>query len=397
MSRLITNFSNFPRRGGGGGGGICDEQPLGSYDLYGWGYNNGSTGTLGLNSSSTAIPQPQQVTGSTWSQVSTVSRIHSIGLKSDGTVYVCGANGQGQFGNGTTSGDSKVFIQTASSYTCKYVYAGPYHSVIIDEDGYMYGCGRQASGASLGLNSTSQQLSWTQEYLGETWKKVALSSGGTSYSGAAINSDGSLYTSGKGGYGILGNGSTSDSLIFQQVDSDSWADVCIGLLHMIGVKCDGTLWGWGLNSRYQLGQGQGDTTTRYYPTQIGSASNWVKAFCGYYSTHVLNADGEIWSCGRNTNGVCGTNDSAGSDLYDLKQEYTQSTDWIDIGGGDYHVIAVKSNGDIWGWGNNQYTSLTSSVPNGDNVAPQEINTSLNCVGVSRGGSYDNYGNFALVD
>ena len=394
MSRLITNFSNFPRRGGGGG--ICDEQALGSYDLYSWGYNNGSSGVLGLNTNTSNITQPQQVTGSTWSQVSTAGRTHSIALKSDGAVYVCGSNGQGQFGNGTTSGSSKVFIQTASSYTCKYVYAGPYQSVIIDEDGYMYGCGRQANGASLGLNSTSQQLNWTQEYLGETWKKVALSSGGP-YSGAAINSDGSLYTSGAGAYGMLGNGSSSDVLIFQQIDSDSWADISIGVGHMIAVKCDGSLWGWGLNNRYQLGQGQGDTTNRLYPTQIGSASNWIKVFCSYFATHALNADGEIWSCGRNTNGVCGTNDSAGSDLYDLKQEYTQSTDWIDIGGGNYHVIAVKSNGDIWGWGKNDYTSLTSSAPVGDNLAPQEINTSLNCVGVSRGGSFDSYGNFALVD
>jgi len=393
MSRLITNFSNFPRRGGGGG--ICDEQALGSYDLYSWGYNNGSSGVLGLNTNTSNITQPQQVTGSTWSQVSTAGRTHSIALKSDGAVYVCGSNGQGQFGNGTTSGSSKVFIQTASSYTCKYVYAGSYHSVIIDEDGYMYGCGRQANGASLGLNSTSQQLNWTQEYLGATWKKVALSCYYSNYSGAAINSDGSLYTSGEGSYGILGNGSTSDSLIFQQIDSDSWADVCIGRLHMIGIKCDGTLWGWGLNNRYQLGQGQGDTTSRYYPTQIGSASNWVKTFCGLYSTHVLNADGEICSCGQNGYGVCGTNSS--SYVYSLTQEYTQSTDWIDIGGGDYHVIAVKSNGDIWGWGRNEYTSLTSSVPVGDNIVPQEINTSLNCVGVSRGGSVDNYGNFALVD
>jgi len=393
MSRLITNFSNFPRRGGGGG--ICDEQALGSYDLYSWGYNNGSSGVLGLNTNTSNITQPQQVTGSTWSQVSTAGRTHSIALKSDGAVYVCGSNGQGQFGNGTTSGSSKVFIQTASSYTCKYVYTGPYQSVIIDEDGYMYGCGRQSNGASLGLNSTSRQLNWTQEYLGATWKKVALSCYYSNYSGAAINSDGSLYTSGEGSYGILGNGSTSDSLIFQQVDSDSWADVCIGRLHMIGVKCDGTLWGWGRNSQYQLGQGQGDTTSRYYPTQIGSASNWVKAFCGYYSTHVLNADGEIWSCGQNGYGVCGTNSS--SYVYSLTQEYTQSTDWIDIGGGDYHVIAVKSNGDIWGWGRNEYTSLTSSAPVGNNIVPKELNTSLNCVGVSRGGSYDNYSNFALIN
>ena len=52
-----------------------------------------------------------------------------------------------------------------------------------------------------------------------------------------------------------------------QVGTDTtWKSIAIGDNHIIGVKTNGTLWGWGNNSQGELGLG--DKTERSSPTQV---------------------------------------------------------------------------------------------------------------------------------
>ena len=56
------------------------------------------------------------------------------------------------------------------------------------------------------------------------------------------------------------------------MDTD-WAMVDGGGQFAAAVKTDGTLWAWGQNHLYQLGQG--DLTERLVPTQIGADADWA--------------------------------------------------------------------------------------------------------------------------
>lgn len=83
---------------------------------------------------------------------------HSLFLKGDGTVWMCGNNGCGQFGMGNTT-DSNTPIQNPGLTDVVQIAAGECYSLFIKNDGTGMAAGGNASGGQLGIgnftNSTS--------------------------------------------------------------------------------------------------------------------------------------------------------------------------------------------------------------------------------------------------
>jgi len=52
-----------------------------------------------------------------------------------------------------------------------------------------------------------------------------------------------------------------------------WTAITAGGKHTIALKSDGTLWAWGWNGFGQLGDGT--TTSKYSPVQIGAENKWI--------------------------------------------------------------------------------------------------------------------------
>lgn len=70
--------------------------------------------------------------------------------------------------------------------------------------------------------------------------------------------------------------------------------------HTMAIRADGTLWGWGNNGAYELGDGS--QTYRDSPVPIGIATNWSSVACGRYHTIAVRADGTLWAWGNNSRG-----------------------------------------------------------------------------------------------
>ncbi len=122
-------------------------------------------------------------------------------------------------------------------------------------------------------------------YLGNgthcTPKVVQLATGGSST--CAISADGALWCWGDNAYGQLGLGSTAVSaevLSPTRVGQElGWTRVAVGSASC-GIR-NGALYCWGANSVGQLGLGdEGAATTRFVPTQVGSATDWVEVSMG---------------------------------------------------------------------------------------------------------------------
>ncbi|MBY0463675.1 MAG: Ig-like domain-containing protein [Burkholderiales bacterium] len=114
--------------------------------LFAWGSNfYGQLATT--NGSATEVDSnvPVKVgTDGDWAAVA-AGAAHSLGIRTNGTLWVWGANGDGQLGDGTLTPKASV-TQIGSGRNWLKLSAGPYTSFAIQTNGLLYGWGRNVDG-----------------------------------------------------------------------------------------------------------------------------------------------------------------------------------------------------------------------------------------------------------
>jgi alpha-tubulin suppressor-like RCC1 family protein len=127
----------------------------------------------------------------------------------------------------------------------------------------------------------------------------------------------------------------------------TWASVDIGS-STVAIKTDGTLWAWGPNGYGSLGQG--NTTSTSSPVQVGAGTTWSTAVCGGFGhMHAIKTDGTLWAWGNNNRGQLGLNNL--TNISSPVQVGTL-TNWLKLSAGTYHNAAIKTDGTMWTWGFN---------------------------------------------
>jgi len=117
-----------------------------------------------------------------------------------------------------------------------------------------------------------------------------------------------------GGYCLGIGGTPLITNIPQQISTDIWKSFCAGSNTSFGVKADGTLWTWGINTNGQLGDGT--SVDRPVPTQIGTDTNWaIVQARNFYTTMVIKNDGSVWYWGTNYYGEFGNGTSYDNNFY----------------------------------------------------------------------------------
>lgn len=211
------------------------------------------------------------------------------------------------------------------------------------------------------------------------WKQV---NGGSSFT-IAIKSDGTLWGWGSNN-GKLGDGTVHDSLVPVQefTKGNDWSSVSAGWSHAAAIKSDGTLWSWGGNYDGQLGDGTEET--RLVPTQEATkATNWTSVSTTYNHTTALKSDGSLWGWGNNYYGQLGD----GTEEIDRNvstQEVTGATDWIAVSAGNTHTVALKSDGTLWAWGANGWGQLCDGTKTYKMVPTKEVTGATDWVSVNAG-------------
>jgi alpha-tubulin suppressor-like RCC1 family protein len=184
------------------------------------------------------------------------------------------------------------------------------------------------------------------------WASVAASH----YHNLAIKADGTLWAWGNNTFGELGVGDFLAKHVPTRVGSDSgWVNVTAGENQSLAIKGDGTLWAWGRNGIL----GFNDTANRCVPTQVGTDKNWLGStiVTSGYIKLVIKSDGTLWAWGSNGFGQLGLGDK---DNRGIPAQVGTDTDWKEIILKPYestHVIAKKTDGSIWAWGDNRCGQL----------------------------------------
>jgi len=167
--------------------------------------------------------------------------------------------------------------------------------------------------------------------------------------------DGALYCWGRGGSGQLGLGSTSSKKEPTRVGSSSdWVQVEAIEDTTCAINSSGELYCWGENSGGTVGDGS--TTDRNAPVRVGKASNWTLLAEAVSANHMcaLNALGQIWCWGRNTNGQLGDGSTTHRTSPVRVTGTVTKVSVRDLYVGGYYSCAIDTKDTRHCWGDNRY-------------------------------------------
>lgn len=350
-----------------------------------WSFGANNYGGLGDGTTTNSSIPVAVGTAAGWETVE-LGDWHSIALKDNGSLWAWGANHSGQLGDGTTSHKSSP-VQIGNETDWESIASGRRHSVAVKSDGTLWGWGENSEG-QLGDGTTVNKYTPTQLGTDTDWQAISAGMRHT----VAIKTDGTLWVWGQ----------SADEWTYQTaphlVGTDTWKSISAGSRYSIGIQTDGTVWAWGLNRRGQLGDGtaidritpvpisidtdwksvsaggsftllmkddgalfvtgsnhrgqwgNGTEARKTSPTPSGTGNDWQAIQAGYGYSVALDQSGRIWASGDNLEyGTLG--DGTDEDKATFIQ-IDNNSEWLSIFGGQYHTMAVKSDGSLWGWGRN---------------------------------------------
>jgi alpha-tubulin suppressor-like RCC1 family protein len=254
-----------------------------SNTLWGW----GAAGGYAFNDYTNRSSPVQVGTLTNWSQVSS-GRAFTLAVKTDGTLWSWGRNNYGQLGQNIATGTTRSSpVQVGSLTNWSNIAAGSYHALAIKTDGTLWTWGNNGNGQlGLGDGYGANRSSPVQVGALTNWAVVA---GGGVHS-LAVKTDGTLWTWGQNGSGRLGQNNTTYRSSPVQVGAlTNWSSVMGGAEFSAAVKTDGTLWAWGRNNSGQLGLNS--VINQSSPVQVGALTTWARVALGSRAEHLLAIKG----------------------------------------------------------------------------------------------------------
>ena len=301
---------------------------------------------------------------------------HTAAIKADGSLWMWGDDQYGQIGvGGNVSYKSDISaLQYAPVKVMDNVAAvscGGSHTAAIKTDGSLWVWGSNLSGQIGNGGRGNVQTEYGTAYQNVPVKimdNVAAVSCGADNT-AAVKTDGSLWMWGSSSDFKLGNGhaynfyddngSHGENLLVPAKIMDGVTAVSCGADNTAAVKTDGSLWVWGSNMWYQLGNGgtgdyENGAGTYYQILPVKIMDGVTAVTCSSFYTAAVKADGSLWTWGYNTDSLLGNGDKGNfTDEYDRIYQ-TIPTKILDgvaiVSCGAMQAGAIKTDGSLYIWG-----------------------------------------------
>jgi len=161
-----------------------------------------------------------------------------------------------------------------------------------------------------------------------------------------VRPDATLWCSGSGHQGQLGDGRGADSARPVRVGApaDGWLTVAVGAASSCALRADAGLWCWGDNGFGQLGDGT--TGVRAAPVRIAPTAAWIAVAV---STHTcaVRSDHTLWCWGDGAHGELGDNGTSGRLV---PTQVGGETTWAAVVVNPGRTCGLRQNGSSMCWG-----------------------------------------------
>ncbi len=256
------------------------------------------------------------------------------------------------------------------------VAAGYNFSLFIRADGSLWGTGESDFG-QLGPNVVGYPYYGIRRPALILPAEVVALAGGAAHT-LFIKTDGTLWTTGYNNHGQLGYGDQTVLMSSQPRAVTSNGVLKVATLactceHSLFITADGSLWGMGLNSFGQLGDGTWNDA--YSPVQIASTGVSAAAGGAFHSLFI-KSDGSLWAMGEQSYGQLGDGTYGGpyKPATNLAERVV-SSGVVAVAAGSFHSLFLKDDGSLWGMGDNSHgqlgiRTLPSNVP--DQIVPSGV-------------------------
>jgi uncharacterized repeat protein (TIGR01451 family) len=325
-------------------------------DVLAWGDNTSQQ--LGTEDSYIFWGLPTLLTGIHGVKAIDGGAVHTIALKTDGTVWTWGSNFYGQLGDGTRT-QRAIPAQVAGLSNVTAVSAGVSLSMALKSDGTVWTWGSNSSG-QLGDGTTVDRLTPVQVSGLSGVKAIAA---GQSHS-VALKTDGTVWTWGDNSSGALGDGTKQNRSTPVQVNGlTNVQAISAGDTHTLALKSDGTVWAWGSNNFGQLGAvTNSDVTT---PIQVNGLAGVAAISASSEISVVLKTDGTVWAWGS-------TSESSNQTFRATPRQVLWLTNITAIAAGGQHALALQQDGTVWAWGDNTQAQLGTGSSGYNRWWPVEV-------------------------
>ncbi|MCL2380408.1 MAG: hypothetical protein FWC64_02305 [Treponema sp.] len=239
----------------------------------------------------------------------------------------------------------------------------------------------------------------------------------------ADNSGGELYTWGRGEHGQLGHDSRTslpnptgdnrpaayDRNLPTRVAHPPlpaghyWTYVSGGWAHTVALRSDGTIWGTGrifytgfgnltnmvVDVSTGLTDNLGGSGSDGRMRQLDPRNGWVAIHAAHATIFAIRQEGSsrfLYSMGSNNYNVVGLGGERGDHVTELRR--LPGNDWGSVAAGWHHALALRTDGRLYGWGNNTQFQLTNGVSSdGSNVPVPVGNPAWRWSSVSAGNQW----------
>ena len=185
-----------------------------------------------------------------------------------------------------------------------------------------------------------------------------------------VDHEGFIWSFGDNNFGQLGTGNTTNFNVPQKIeDIPPVLYVSCGSGHTLIITNDDNLWSWGGNYFGQLCHG--DKKGRSSP-QKTSFSNISKISAGCHHSLFQNNKGEIFSCGNNLQGACGSGNFKKFQITP-RVMLNAPSNIVQFVCGNNHSLFLDSEGNVYsvghngfgqlGLGHNTYQNELNKIPN----------------------------------